>query len=141
MNPDFSAWLDQNGFSTVFITYAGDEFYANKDKSFGVIRRNNEKGAHSFYLDDIAGFQVYDDDNLVAKWTDMEPWTIMHRCTRASTREVYMKIYLKNHSPLRLKIFKADKGYIKRDSEDHVKLLNYSCQLAQLVYNLANKIS
>lgn len=141
MDSTFSAWLECNGFSTVFITYAGDEFYANKEKLFGLIRKKKENGAHAFYLDDIAGFQLYDDDKLLVKWTDAEPWTVFPRCTHLSTHEVYMKIFLKNHSPLRLRIFKADKGNIPRTSEDHVKLMNYACELAGLVYNLANNIS
>lgn len=135
MDHHFSQWLESNGLTTAFVTHAGDGFYTNKTKGHGVIRKKGEYGAQSFYLDDIIGFQVYDDENLVTEWNVGSSWRIMPRCTRHSTNEVYMKLFMKNHSVIKLQIFRATMGNIDRRSSNHVDLLNYSCQIAQIVYH------
>ena len=140
MTNQFSDWLAKYDLSTVFITNAGDGFYANKEKMFGVIQKNGEFGVHSFYLDDIVGFQTYDDEKLVTEWNTTTSWRILPRNTSYSTNEVYMKIFLRNGVVLRLQIFRATHGNIRRDSADHVNLLNYACQISQIIYNYANNI-
>ena len=135
MTNDFSEWLNQNGLVEAFTTQAGDSLYTNLQKKFGVIRRAGEFGVQSFYLDDVVGFKVYDDENLVVEWDCMTTWRILPRSTRYSTNEVYMQIRLKNQYVFRLQIFRAVNRNVERDTNDHVSLYNYACQLAQIVYN------
>ena len=141
MTDQFSDWLAQHGLSTVFVTNAGDGFYANREKMFGVIRKNGEYGVHSFYLDDIVGFQTYDDEKLVTEWHTTTTWRVLPKSNSYSTNEVYMKLFMRNGSVLKLQIFQAKQGNVKRNSTDHVNLLNYACQLSQIIYNYANNIT
>ena len=136
MANDFAAWLEENGLKEVFTTSAGDTLYFNMTKRFGVLKKKNEMGVQSFYLDDIIEIQTYDDENLVLDWNScMSAWRVMPRSTRFSTNEVYMNIRLQNQLVLRIQIFKAEKKNVERKSNDHVNLLNYACQLSQIVYN------
>ena len=137
MEHHFSQWLESNDLTTAFVTHAGDGFYTNKAKGHGVIRKKGEYGIQSFYLDDIVGFQVYDDENLVTEWYVNSSWRIMPRCTHHSTSEVYMKLHMKNRSVLRLQIFRATRGNVNRNSSNHVDLMNYACQIAQIIYSFA----
>lgn len=134
---DFSAWLEKYGLTETFTTHAGDGFYTNKAKKFGVLRKKGQQGVQSFYLDDIVAFQTYDDEKLIAEWEKMTSWRIMERATRHSTNEVYMDIRLKNQQVIRVQIFKGTEGNISRDSDTHVRLFNYACQLSRIVYNCA----
>ena len=135
MATDFSSWLVENGLTEAFTTTAGDTLYLNMSKKFGVLKRKNEMGVQSFFLKDIIEIQTYDDENLVYDWnTCMSAWRVMPRNTRFSTNEVYMNIRLQNQIVLRVQIFKAVKKNIERQSNDHVNLLNYACQLSQIVY-------
>lgn len=136
MANDFATWLEENGLKEVFTTSAGDTLYFNMTKRFGVLKKKNEMGVQSFYLDDIIEIQTYDDENLVLDWNScMSAWRVMPRNTRFSTNEVYMNIRLQNQLVLRIQIFKAAKKNVERKSNDHVNLLNYACQLSQIVYN------
>lgn len=136
MANDFATWLEENGLKEVFTTSAGDTLYFNMTKRFGVLKKKNEMGVQSFYLDDIIEIQTYDDENLVLDWNScMSAWRVMPRSTRFSTNEVYMNIRLQNQLVLRIQIFKAAKKNVERKSNDHVNLLNYACQLSQIVYN------
>lgn len=137
MNGNFESWLYENGLQHVFTTNAGDAFYANREKKFGVLRKNGEYGVQSFYLDDIIEFKTYDDEILIAEWNTMFSWRVLQRATYHSTNEVYMLIKLKNQMSLRLQIFRGTKGNIKRDSNEHVQLFNYACQISQLIYKCA----
>ncbi len=138
MNNDFLNWLAQNGLTTAFVTNAGDGFYTNKEKKFGVLRKNGEYGAHSFYFDDIIEIQTYDDEHLIVEWSKFSAWKVSQRSTRFSTNEVYMNIRLRNQTVLRMQIFKAKSSNISRNSSDHVNLFTYACQISQIVYNCAN---
>lgn len=140
MTNEFSNWLSQNGLTEAFTTNAGDTLYTNRDKKFGVLRKNGEYGVQSFYLDDIIDFKTYDDENLIAEWNYMTSWRVLERCTRFSTNEVYMNIRLKNQQVLKLQIFRGTNGNIKRDSNDHVNLFNYACQISQIIYNCATGV-
>lgn len=138
MTNDFANWLTKYGLTEAFTTSAGDTLYTNKQKKFGVLKKNGEYGVQSFYLDDIIGFQTYDDENLVAEWNQMTSWRVMPRSTHHSTNEIYAKIRLKNNSVLKLQIFKAIYGNIERESYEHVNLFNYACQISYIIYNCAN---
>ena len=140
MTNEFSNWLIQNGLSEAFTTNAGDTLYTNKAKKFGVLRKNGEYGVQSFYLDDIVEFKTYDDEKLIAEWNSMTSWRVLERSTRFSTNEVYMNIKLKNQQVLKLQIFRGTNGNIKRDSNDHINLFNYACQISQIIYNCANGV-
>ncbi len=136
MANDFATWLVENGLKEAFTTSAGDTLYFNMTKRFGVLKKKDEMGVQSFYLDDIIEIQTYDDENLVLDWNScMSAWRVMPRSTRFSTNEVYMNIRLQNQLVLRIQIFKAAKKNVERKSNDHVNLLNYACQLSQIVYN------
>ncbi len=136
MANDFATWLVENGLKEAFTTSAGDTLYFNMTKRFGVLKKKDEMGVQSFYLDDIIEIQTYDDENLVFDWNScMSAWRILPRNTRFSTNEVYMNIRLQNQLVLRLQIFRAAKKNVERKSNDHVNLLNYACQLSQIVYN------
>ncbi len=134
---DFSCWLAQHGLTEAFTTAAGDSLYVNREKFFGVIRKRGEYGAHSFYLDDIIEFKTYDDENLIVEWNTASSWRLSDRSTRFSTNEVYMKIRFKNQQVLKLQIFNSVRGNVKRDTNEHIALLNYACQISQIVYNCA----
>lgn len=137
MMNEFSQWLLQHGLTEAFTTAAGDSLYVNREKLFGVIRKRGEFGAHSFYLDDIVEFKTYDDENLIVEWNTASVWKLSDRSTRFSTNEVYMKIRFKNRQILKLQIFRATNGNIKRDTENHIALLNYACQISHIVYSYA----
>ena len=137
MANDFQEWLNQYGLVEAFTTQAGDTLYTNRQKKFGVLRKKGEYGVQSFYLDDIVGLNVYDDENLIVEWDCLSSLRALPRSTRFSTNEVYMEIRLKNQFIIRLQIFRAVNDNISRDSNDHVRLYSYACQLAQIVYNCA----
>ncbi|MBQ5883459.1 MAG: hypothetical protein IIW72_02925 [Clostridia bacterium] len=137
MTQEFSNWLVQNGLTEAFTTHAGDAFYVNKEKNFGVLRKNGVYGVKSFYLDDIIEIKICDDEKLVVTWDRMNSWRVMERSTRFSTSAVIMKITLRSREVIKLQIFKATNGKIARNSNNHVNLLNYACQIAQIVCNCA----
>ncbi|MBQ8038842.1 MAG: hypothetical protein IJ274_03055 [Lachnospiraceae bacterium] len=140
MAADFSTWLAENGLVETFTTNAGDTLYTNMEKKFGVLKKNGESGVQSFYLDDVIEIKTFDDEHLVLEWNScMTSWRVMERSTRFSTNEVYMDIRLQNQLVLRIQIFKGTKNNIKRQSNEHVNLLNYACQLSQIVYNCVRK--
>lgn len=137
MMNDFTYWLAQNGLSEAFTTMAGDTFYVNREKGFGVLRKYGEYSVHSFCLNDIIEFKTYDDENLVVEWSCITPWRVMPRSTRFSTNEVYMKIRFRNQLVVRLQIFRGVNGNISRSSYEHMNLLNYACQISEYIYNCA----
>ncbi|MBE6977231.1 MAG: hypothetical protein E7438_01115 [Ruminococcaceae bacterium] len=137
MTGEFSAWLAKYGLTESFTTPAGDAFYVNISKKFGVLRKNGEYGIQSFYLDDILEFQTYDDENLVAEWNAYRSWRIPERNTRYSTNEVYMTLRLKDGKTIRIQLFRATGGNIQRNSPQHVNLIEYARQISQVVYNCA----
>lgn len=138
MTKDFAEWLAQNGLAAIFTTSAGDSFFANRDKKFGVIKRAGEYNTFSFYLDDIVGFTTFDDENLVAEWKYRSPWRILPRNTNFSTEEVFINISFRNGSSIRLCIFKAVGSNVRRNTNEHIELLNYACRISHAVYDLAN---
>ena len=69
MNEQFAAWLSANGLDHVFTTNAGDTFFANEEKRFGLLQRNGEVGGTSFYLDDLAELTIRDDEHTLVHWT------------------------------------------------------------------------
>lgn len=138
MTKEFSDWLAKYGLTEAFTTQAGDTLYTNVQKKFGVLKKSGEYGVRSFYLDDITGFKVFDDENLVVDWNYATTWRALSRSTSFSTNEVYMNIRLKDQSVIQLQIFKAVNGNISRSSHVHADLYNYACQIAQIVYNCAN---
>ena len=135
MTNDFSFWLAQNGLSEILTTAAGDSMYVNREKLFGVIRKRGEYAAHSFYLDDIVECKTYDDENLIVEWSKTTPWTLSERSIRYSTSQVFMKIRFRNNQILKLQIFLGTEGNIKRNTEKHIALLNYACQVSQIIYS------
>ncbi len=140
MTNDFANWLAQNGLVEAFTTSAGDALYTNREMGFGVLKNLGDYSVHSFYLDDIIEFKTYDDEHIVAEWNCMSTWRVYPRSTSHSTNEVYMKIRFRNMLEVRLQIFRATHGNISRSSYDHVNLINYACQISQIVYNCANKL-
>ena len=134
---DFAAWLAHHGLKEIFTTNAGDSLYVNKEQGFGVIRKKGEYGTHSFYLDDIVGFQTYDDENLIINWSCTSSWTVSQRSTRYSTNEVFMKIRFKDQTILKLQIFHGIHGNITRNTSEHINLLNYACRISQVILNCA----
>ena len=133
---DFATWLVENGLKEAFTTSAGDTMYFNMTKRFGVLKKNGEMNVQSFYLDDIIEIQTYDDENLVFDWNGcMSTWRALPKNNRFSTNEVYMNIRLQNQLVLRVQIFRAARKNVERNSSEHVRLLNYACQLSQIVYN------
>lgn len=138
MNNEFANWLSQNGLVEAFTTGAGDTLYVNHEKRFGVLRKNGEYGVQSFYLDDVIEIRTYDDENLVVDWNRMSSWRVMNRSTRYSTNEVYMNVRMMNQLTLKIQIFHGVNGNIKRDSYDHVNLLNYACQVTHILFSLVN---
>ena len=132
---DFSSWLVQHGLKEAFTTNAGDSLYINKEQNFGVLRKKGEYGTHSFYLDDILEFKTYDDENLIVSWTPNFPMKISERSTRHSTNEVFIKIFFKDRRVLKLQIFHGIHGNIRRNTNEHINLLNYSCQISQIFIN------
>ena len=135
MTNEFSYWLAQNGLSEVFTTSAGDSMYVNRDKRFGVIRKRGEYAAHSFYLDDVVECRTFDDENLVLEWSKTTPWRLLERSTRFSTNQVFMNIRFSNNQVLKLEIFRGVNGNVKRNTGNHIDLLNYACQISQIVYS------
>lgn len=133
MMNSFMEWVEENGLSLVFTTAAGDSFYVNREKGFGVIKKVNDYGAHSFFLTDIAEIRTYDDEHLVAEWNSMASWRTEERSTRYSTNEMYMKISFRTRPGVRLQIFRATRGNIDRNTLDHMNLYNYACQLTQIL--------
>lgn len=134
---EFANWLNQNGLVEAFTTGAGDTLFVNHEKRFGVLRKNGEYGIQSFYLDDIIEVRTYDDENLVVDWNRMSSWRVMERSTRFSTNEVYMNVRMSNQLTLKIQIFRGVNGNVKRNTNDHINLLNYACQLSHIVYSLA----
>ena len=137
MNNDFSAWLDQNGLTKAFRTQAGDTLYKNIDKMFGVLVKAGSFNVKSFYLDDVVGFRVRDDENTLFEWSVFSGWRNMPRRTHYSTSEIEMIITLRDGTKLKLQIFRAAGEKVRRDSEEHVALCNYASQIAQAVQTLA----
>ena len=137
MTGEFSAWLAKYGLSESFTTPAGDAFYVNIPKKFGVLRKNGERGIQSFYLDDIVEFQTYDDENLVVEWGACYSWRMPERCTQYSTNEVYMKLRLKDGKTIRIQLFRATDYNILRTSPQHINLIEYARQISRVVYNCA----
>ena len=137
MTQEFSNWLAQNGLTEAFTTHAGDTLYVNKAKKFGVLRKNGEYGIKSFYLDDIVEIKTYDERRLIVSWDRLNSWTVTERSTRHSTSSVVMNITLRSQEVLKIQIFKATYGKIARNSSNYVNLLNYACQLSQIVCNCA----
>ncbi len=137
---DFSGWLSQNGLTEAFTTGAGDTLYTNVEKLFGVLKKANQYGVASFYLDNIVGFQTFDDEHIVAAWDGVGVWRYFGRNTNYSTNEVYMMLYLKNQQPLKLQLFRGTHGNIRRDSIEHMRLFDYACQMSEYFYNLVNAL-
>lgn len=135
MMDQFYNWLAQNNLSEAFTTSAGDSLYVNREKMFGVIYKMGELGAHSFYFDDIVECKMYDDNHLIADWSSTAPWQLYNRSTRHSTKQLYMNIRFKDNHSLRLQIFRSTNGNVIRGSLTHINLLNYGCQIAQILYN------
>lgn len=141
MTNEFLQWLAKYGLTAAFTTSAGDTLYTNREKKFGVLAKNGEYGVQSFYLDDIIAFKTFDDENLIAEWNCWTSWRVLGRSTRFSTNEVYMDITLKNQQVLRLQIFRGVSRNVDRDSNEHINLFNYACQISQYIYNCANGLS
>lgn len=137
MTNDFANWLAQNGLVEAFTTTAGDALFVNLQKRFGVLKKCNDYGAQSFYLDDIFSIQTKDDEHLVAEWNRMTGWRTGERSTRYSTNEVYIIIRFANQTQVKLQVFHGTKGNISRDTYDHANLYNYACQLTQILYSFA----
>lgn len=133
MTVEFENWLAANGLSLVFTTSAGDTFFANEEKRFGLIQRSGEVGGNSFYLDDVTELTIRDDENTLIHWTAYAGWQTYPRSTRHSTNEVFMIIRLQNGMNMRLQVFRGTRGNVTRTSPDHVNLCNYACQLAQII--------
>ncbi len=137
MEQAFSKWLADNGLVKAFTTNAGDSFYVNREKKFGVIKNADNYSVQSFYLDDVMALIVNDDENLLVEWnTFMPALRYLPKSYRHSTSEIKMRIQLLNGMELRLQIFRAD-GYSKvvRESQAHVALVNYAAQITQIFYN------
>lgn len=135
MNNDFYYWLQQNGLTEEFTTNAGDSFYTNQAKGFGVIKKHEPHTVQSFYLRDIVELKTYDDENLICEWNNMSHWMSYPKSSKFSTNEVYIKIRFSNQTVIKLQIFRGINGNVKRDSENHINLLNYACQISQILYN------
>ena len=136
MMDHFSVWLAQNGLTELFTTPAGDSMYINHKKQFGVIRKMGEYAAQSFYLDDIIECKTYDDEYMIAEWGIGMPWKLYERSTRYTTNQVYMNIRFKNSTVLKLQLFRGTNGNIKRDTNQHIDLLNYACRITQAVISI-----
>ena len=134
VSSEFADWLVRYGLTEVFTTVSGDAFYVNKDKRYAVIKRKNQQGVYSFYLDDVLEFRTYDDEKLIAEWNRTTSWHVMERPKGFSTNEVKMRIFLKDSHMVDLQIFKGLRSNISRDSADHVRLFNYACHISQVVY-------
>ena len=137
MMNQFNEWLEQNGLTLAFTTVAGDSLYVNREKGFGVLKKLNDYGAQSFFLNDIAEIRTCDDENLVAEWNCMGFWRTGERNMRYSTNEVYMKISFRTQPALKLQIFHGTNGNITRGTVEHYNMYNYACQLTQFVCDLA----
>ena len=137
MDNRFNAWLEQNGLTLAFSTSAGDCVYVNRQKMFGVLKKYDENGAISFYLDYIVGFETYDDEILVARWNRSGLWGVEPKGARYSTSQVYVKMHMRDGRTLRVTLFKALEKNIDRQSDTHQRLYTYACQMSQCVYNLA----
>lgn len=132
MTQAFAAWLAEHGLAQVFITHAGDGFYANNEKKIGVLQRSGETGATSFYLNDVLEMELRDDENTLARWNTYAGWHTFPRSTRHSTNEVYLRFRLMNGVEYKMQIFRATHGNITRTSPEHINLCNYACQIAQI---------
>lgn len=139
MQNSFSEWLENNNLTEVFTTNAGDTVYANKEKRFAVIKKAGEYTTRAFYFDDVIGFDTKDDEKLISNWIRGISGGTNRRSTSHSTSEVYMEIKLKDNSKIKLQIFKAKGKNIERDSQTHVNLFVYACQVSQSFYDLITK--
>lgn len=148
MTNAFSNWLSENGLREVFTTHAGDTFYVNKERKIGVLKKGNgfnpqavyQYDVQSFYLDDIIEFKTYDDENLLTEWNRMMSMRAYAHSTRYSTNEIYINIRFKNRLDLKLQIFRGTRGNIKRNTRDHINMLNYAYKLSQALYNCIHGI-
>lgn len=142
MEQAFNQWLESNGLVKVFTTNAGDTFYANKQKKFGVLRKNGSYYVDSFYFDEILEFRTYDDENLLTEWSLYLPnIRSLPKSNRHSTNEVYITFQLSNGRKLRLQVFKAVFSNISRDSQNHADLMNYAYQLSHIIYSYIKGIN
>ena len=139
MQENFNNWLIENNLSEVLTTNAGDTLYLNNEKRYLVLKKFGEYNTRAFYLDDIVEFNTYDDEKHVAYWIRGGSGGSKERSTSHSTNEVFMKIKLRDQSVVRLQIFKAKNKNIERDSQTHVNLFTYACQISQRIYDLATK--
>lgn len=137
VSPAFTSWLAENGLSEVFTTPAGDSFYANTLKKFGVLRKLSENGVRSFYLDDIIDIQTFDDENQIAHWNYYNNMMVLPLSTRFSTNEVFIKITLRNQMVLKLQVFHGTRGNISRNTQEHIQMMNYACSLTRALSDLA----
>lgn len=136
MEQAFSKWLEDNGLVKVFTTNAGDSFYANREKKFGVIRNGAGYSVLSFYFEDILGIRTFDDENLLCEWSLYMPTLrYLPKSNSHSTNEINMRIQMSNGVEYRIQIFRATYGNIRRDSATHVDLVNYAAQITQLFHN------
>lgn len=138
-NPEFNNWLIQNGLTESFTTNAGDSFFTNMEKRFGVIKKADNYNVQSFYLDDIIEFKTLDERKVLYEWGRNSIWRTYDRISHHSTSNVYMKIWLRNGQTLIVQIFRATNGNISRSSNDYINLINYAGLLSQIIYNCANR--
>ncbi len=139
MNADFSQWLQQNGLQEVFTTSVGDRFYVNTEKKFGVLKKQGEYGAYSFYLDDIVSFETYDDEILVEEWNRAGIWRAPERATHHSTCEVNLILGLKTGQKFKIRLFRAMGENVKRNSREHADLHYYARRIGYAIYTYATK--
>ncbi|MBR2724794.1 MAG: hypothetical protein IKB72_05095 [Ruminococcus sp.] len=135
MEQAFSKWLDDNGLVKAFTTNAGDSFYVNREKKFGVVRNGAGYSVQSFYFEDVLGIRTYDDENLLCEWSLYMPTLRnMPKSNRYSTNEIKMRIQLDNGMELKIQIFRATHGNVVRESSTHVDLVNYAACITRLLY-------
>ncbi len=137
MTADFQKWLNENNLEHLFTTPAGDSFWANREKKFGVLQRNGEIGASSFYLDDIMEITTYDDENTLVHWSSISPWRVMPRQTIHSSYQFYTMIKLKNQLELRIQIYRSTDRNVVRNSDEFHNIANYALQISQCLYGCA----
>lgn len=136
MDASFAKWLEQNGLVLAFCTSAGDCVYVNRQKGFGVLEKFDERGAQSFYLEDVVAFETRDDEKLVARWERNGTWGVEPRADKHSTNEMYLCLRLADGKVLKVQLFRAAAHNVERATEAHQRLYRYACNSSQCMYNL-----
>ncbi len=133
MTNDFYNWLAKNGLTELFTTRARDSLYVNTAKGFFVVRKDGEFGVSTYYLGDIMGVRVTDDEHTLVEWDRFASWKVHPRSERYSCSGIKMTLYLNNGTSIALWLFNSriEGKKIPRTSNEHVDMCNYACNLAQ----------